>query len=330
LLSRLSASHDGVFRGSCAVESGVTRKQLSALLAAGVITRELPDTYRMTAVARSPAQHLRAALVWAGEDAAADGRCAAAIYNLEGIAARQPEIVVPHGRRVRAPGVTVRRATDFSALMVREHRGAGVTGIEATLVALAALVDEEALEIACEDARRRRLTSVPALRAYVDRFGRPGRPGIGSMRRLLAQLDPASPSKSTLEVKTRRLLVVAGLRDFVREFPLAWGGRVHCFDFAFEQRQTILETNGRRWHDDPVDYERDNEKWSVPGRHGYRLVLATWKKVTERPGELLAELATTLTACRRCANECPVRAGETHRQPDGIWRYVIDNPAFSA
>jgi hypothetical protein len=180
--------------------------------------------------------------------------------------------------------------------MVREIDGIRVTGVEATLVTLAGILDDEALEIACEDARRRRLTSVPALQAYLDRFGRAGRVGVGPMRRLLAQLDPANPSKSTLEVKTRRLLVAAGFGDFVREFPLVWGGRTHCFDFAFEPGRTILETNGRRWHDDPADDERDNEKWSVPGRHGYRLVFATWKKVTERPDELLEELAVTLAA----------------------------------
>jgi hypothetical protein len=38
----------------------------------------------------------------------------------------------------------------------------------------------------------------------------------------------------------------------------------------------ILETNGRRWHDDPADFERDQEQWSVPARHGFRLVFATW------------------------------------------------------
>jgi hypothetical protein len=52
----------------------------------------------------------------------------------------------------------------------------------------------------------------------------------------------------------------------------------------------------RRWHDDAVDYERDNEKWSVPGRHGYKLVLATWEKVTIRPRTLLQELTAALAA----------------------------------
>jgi very-short-patch-repair endonuclease len=173
-------------------------------------------------------------------------------------------------------------------------RGIAVTGVEATLLALAHILDNEAFEVACEDARRRQLTTVPALHAYLDRFGRRGRPGVAPMRRLLRELDPHHPSRSTLEVKTRRLLVAHGITDFVREYPLDWKGRTYFFDFGFPHQRTILETNGRRWHDDPANYERDNEKWSVPGRHGYRLVLATWNKVTEQSEALLDELAATL------------------------------------
>ena len=62
-------------------------------------------------------------------------------------------------------------------------------------------------------------------------------------------------ARSTLEVKTRRLPVASGFTDFVREFPLAWNGRSFRYDFCFPRSRTILETNGRRWHDDPADYE---------------------------------------------------------------------------
>ncbi len=92
------------------------------------------------------------------------------------------------------------------------------------------------------------------------------------------------------------MLVAHGLTDFVRELPLTWNGRTYRYDFAFPHQRVILETNGRRWHDDPRDYERDNERWSVPGRHGFRLVLATWSKVTEQPAALLRELTATMAA----------------------------------
>jgi very-short-patch-repair endonuclease len=260
----------------------------------------LVDTYRMTAVPRSSEQSLRAALLWAGPEAVAAGRSAAEIYRLEDVRASEPEILVPRRQRLRAAGVIVHRSDDRTAQMIRQHRGLPATGMEPTLVALAASLPAEAFEIACEDARRRRLTSVPALRSYLERHGRTGRPGTAALRNLVDDLDPIHAARSTLEVKARRLLVANGLTDFVREFPLTWNGRRYLFDFCFESRRTILETNGRRWHDDSTDYEHDNEKWSVPGRYGYRIVFATWEKVTRAPGQLVAELTATLAAQPEC------------------------------
>ena len=294
-VSQLSAASLGVFRGSAATKIGISRNQLAGWRRDGLITREHPDTYRLTAVAPSNEQRLRAALLWAGESAAAAGRSAGELYRLEGVRADTPEIVVPHTSGLRSNHVVVHRGSDHHVLMLRRRRGVMTTGIEATLVALASELNEEAFEVACEDARRRRLTSVPGLRSYLARHGRAGRPGVGELRRLLRLLDPVHPSRSTLEVKARRLLVASRLTGFTREFPLAWKGRTYRFDFAFTEQKTILETNGRRWHDDPNDYEYDHDKWSVPGRHGFRLVLATWAKVTLHADDLLAELNTTLS-----------------------------------
>jgi hypothetical protein len=294
VLFELGAASLGVFRGFTAVKRGVSRTQLGRFEAAGVIERVLPDTYRVSAVSRTTGQDLRAALLWAGPDAAAAGRSAGELYGLEGVRADVPEIIVPLSVRGTSTGVVVHHHRNRPALMIRQHQGLPVTGVECTLVQLAATLESEAFDVACEDARRRRLTSVPALEAYVERFGQRGRPGVGATRDLLRELDPTHPARSTLEVKTRRLLLTNGFSGFVREFPLEWNGRTYLYDFAFERQRTILETNGRRWHDDPADYERDNEKWSVPGRLGYRIVFATWDKVTHEPEHLLHELATTL------------------------------------
>jgi hypothetical protein len=109
-----------------------------------------------------------------------------------------------------------------------------------------------------------------------------------------ARPDPSCPLDARGEDPA--LLATSGLTDFVREFPLTANGRRYQFDFAFVAGRTILETNGRRWHDDAADYEHDNEKWSVPGRYGFKLVLATWEKVTTRPLELVREVRATLAA----------------------------------
>jgi very-short-patch-repair endonuclease len=294
-LSALSAESCGVFRMEAANSVGVTANQLSRLAKEGVIERLLPYTYRMAAVTPSAEQRLRAALMWAGDHAAAAGRSAGERYRLEGVHATRPEIVVPHRTRGRTSFATVYHG-EARALMIRSVDRVPTTGVEATLLRLAHVLEEEAFEIACEDARRRRLTSVAALEKYLLRHARRGRPGVSTVRRLLQDLDPSHPARSTLEVKARRLLVAHGIDDFVRELPLTWNGRTYRYDFALPEQRVIIEANGRRWHDDAADYERDNEKWSVPARYGYRIVFVTWEKVMRRPKELIAELTTTIAA----------------------------------
>jgi hypothetical protein len=77
--------------------------------------------------------------------------------------------------------------------MIRSVDGIRTTGVEATLTLLAHLVDAETLEVGCEDARRRRLTSVAALRAYLDRWQQRGRPGQVKLRELLANTFLSTP-----------------------------------------------------------------------------------------------------------------------------------------
>ena len=191
-------------------------------------------------------------LLWAGASAAAAGRSVGSQYHLEGVRPAQPEIVLPHDVRGRSSEIKVSHA-DPTSQMIRLVGGLRTTGVEATLLRLAHLLDEESFEVACEDARRRRLTSIPALRAYLQRFGQRGRPGVARLRALLAELDPRWPSRSKLEVLTRRLLVANGLTDFVREHPLIDGGQELRYDFTFlrervdprDQREAVARRRHR-------------------------------------------------------------------------------------
>src|SRR5438874_4882304 len=147
-LSALSEQSLGIFRGRDAVNAGISRKRLASLRTQGVIDRVLPDTYRVTAVPFSHEQELHAALSWGGSHAAAAGPSAAEIYGLEGVRAETPEIALPPSVRAKSARVVVHHC-DRAALMVREVRGIRVTGIECTLLQLAATLESEAFEIAC-------------------------------------------------------------------------------------------------------------------------------------------------------------------------------------
>ena len=140
MLSKLSEASFGVFRAESATGLGVTRNQLARLSQQGVIERVLPHTYRMASVAPSARQRLQAALLWAGDQAAAAGRSAAELYRLEGVRATIPEIVLPYRVRGRTSYATVYHG-EVAALMLRTVHGVRTTGVEATLTRLAHVLD---------------------------------------------------------------------------------------------------------------------------------------------------------------------------------------------
>ena len=286
-LSELSHNSCGVFRGRDAVAAGVTRKQISVLVANGGAERLHADVYRMTVVASSSEQLLRAAVLWGGAATVVTGRSAGELYTLRCIQPGKPEIIVPLKSSLHCESVIVHRSDDRAAMMIRRIGGLQVTGVEATFVSLARSLDEETLEIACEDAS-------PSA-AYVG-------PGPARLSRTVWSM-PARVCRRAAIARSARPGERGPFHTGGQDAPPARRERTHRAssavarrDFCFERAHTILETNGWRWHGDPVDYEGDNEKWSVPGRHGYKIVFATWAKVTERPAELVCELRAALVA----------------------------------
>lgn len=293
-IAEISRTTAGAFRSADALQRGISERELRTVIRNGLVARRFPGVYVIAGAPDLLNQRLHAALLWAGEASAVAAQSAGELLRLEGVHSERPVIAVPASNRKRHPDVRLIRYVSRTPMMIRNGHGMPVVGAEAMLCQLAGSMDREAFEVACEDARRKRLTSIPALRAYLDRFGASGRNGSGELRKLLTELDPVRPSNSVLEIKARRLLTSNGLRGFVREFPLEWNGRRYYFDFAFPQQRVILETNGRRWHDDAADYEFDNEKWSVPGQHGFRIVFATWHKVLGAPLAFVEEVRSAL------------------------------------
>jgi very-short-patch-repair endonuclease len=299
-LSKRARRRHGVFTGTDARKLGVSRNQLTRLTERGVVRRLLPDVYALVSVRASPEQTLRAALLWSGEESAAAATTAAYLYGLEGVAPpSMPQVAIPQSKRKHDRRVATIECRDMKKMMVRTFNGFRVVGVEACLVQLAAaLDDDEALEIACEDARRRLLTGIPALRKYLDMHGGRGRDGVVRLRALLDELDPLHFSRSTLEVRTRRLLAASDLPRFEREVPLAWRGRTRYFDFGRPDDKLVLECNSKRWHDDPADYDDYNDKASIPGKLGWTIIFVTWDDVTKRPDKLLADIRDAVAAAR--------------------------------
>jgi very-short-patch-repair endonuclease len=199
----------------------------------------------------------------------------------------RPEVLVPATSSKRCSLVTARRTRSIHPLDRRFVRGMPVTSPERTLLDLASVLDEFALEVAFESGRRERLVTIESVQRCLERSGGPGRRGTASLRALLAQLG-AAPSESPLEVKAARLLRRSRLPRPVQQYEV---GR-YRLDFAWPDQLVALECDGRRRHSEDTDFQRDRTKLTDLAADGWRVLVATRADVNDT---LLEKLDRALT-----------------------------------
>jgi very-short-patch-repair endonuclease len=204
------------------------------------------------------------------------------------------EVSVPKHRRLRTTKLTVHRTDQLPRIDRTRLDGIPITTPARTLVDVAGVFDEEALESAVEDGLRRRLVNERLLRRRLDELGGSGRPGTGMLRRILDRRCGDAALESRLEVKVWRLLVRSGLPKPVRQHPVQIDGYRYRLDFAWPSFHVAVEADGYATHGGRSAFNADRRRTAVLGSGGWRVVPVTWDDATARPGEWLAALGRTL------------------------------------
>jgi hypothetical protein len=177
-------------------------------------------------------------------------------------------------------------------LVTRRH-GIPVTNAVRTVRDLASCLGEERMNQVLDEALRKGFVSLVALRAFVDREKKPGRRGVGVLRRLLEEREPGyQPSASELQAVSRRLLIGAGLTNFVEEYVIvdADGNFVARVDFGFFDAPVVVEFDGRANHSSKLDWQHDLDRRNRITAAGHAVIHATADKLRNHPEEFIAEV----------------------------------------
>jgi hypothetical protein len=250
----------------------------------------LPCVYRVAGTAQIWPQAPMAACLWGGDAAVASHRSAAALWSLEGFPEGPLEITTPKQKHFSGR-FGVHRAEVDPAYTTRKL-GIPVTNAFRTLLDVVAVVDEHRANQALDEALRKGLVSMDALRRLVDREKKSGRRGVGILRRLIEQRDPAyQPSASRLQASVRRLLIGAGL-EVVEEYVItdADGNFIARVDFRLVGEWVVVEVEGRANHSSKVDWEHDLTRRNRITAQGYAVIHATRDRAKNHPEEFLAEV----------------------------------------
>ena len=281
LYAGLAAEQHGLVTLQQLKTLGLSASAVSRRVQAGSLLKVLPGVFRLAGVPRSWLQRAMAVHLWAGPTSAIAGPAAAALHQLDGWP-MPSRINVITDRSLKPPNrlVVVRRpglpTHDMCEVVARIR----VTDCARTIIDLAAEATEAQLELALEDARRRRLASPPQIDALLARLPE-NQPGRGQLLRLLATARVTRPTDSGLEVKVLRLLRQHGYPEPIRQVVLddngEFAGRV---DLAWPERRLIIEVQSYRWHDGRAHLDRDEARGNRHLGMGWAVLRVTKNMLT--------------------------------------------------
>jgi very-short-patch-repair endonuclease len=297
-LDNLLARQAGVISRAQALAAGISHTTIDHRVKARRWQPLYPGVYLAADRRPRPADgrddevRVRAALLWAGEDALLCGRAAAWWY---GMAAEPPPIVGvtvgPRRRLRRRPGAEVIRR-ELAAQDCCVHRGLAVTAPALTVLDAAVELGDDG-DAFFDDALRR---SVPFSEVHAAHARYTGSAGSAAAARLLRAAVERSADEARRALHA--LLRGAGVRG--------WTDAVHVdghpVDAAFPAARVAVLASGWAEQADPRHIEATARRWTALIAQGWTILHVTRRDLLERPHTVLADI------CRHVARG-PVTLG---------------------
>ena len=278
-IDHLLARQSGVISIGQAVRNGVPARTVQRNARDGTWRRLRPAVYLVGGHLHDDRAEVRAAALWAGEQATVTGP-AAAFWH--GMLPRLPDVVdvmVPAGAKPRPqPGIRIRRRDLHWQDRVKLH------DMWVTDTPLAALETAVALPNGSTflDRALQRYVRFPALyRAYCRSVGRAGWSRAGQL--ITASADRAESAAERLLVKVLR---EARIEGWVLGHPFG----PYTIDLAFPAARVAIEVDGWAWHVDVERFRADRRKGNAITRAGWDLLRYTWHELDGGPAAVAAEI----------------------------------------
>jgi hypothetical protein len=272
LTSLAQRQHGLITRRQCG-RLGFDWSRLRTPIRHGWLEELIPGVLRVAGSPSSWAQQLMSAtLVTLG---VASHRSAARLHGLDGFVERiEVDVTIDHGVQRALDGVTIHRAVEGEQNDIITVGGIRATGVARTLCDLGAVVDDDAVERALDDAIRGGF-SERWIRETLERAHRPGPSGTHSLRRVLALPDRSgSVPGSWRERVTERMLVHPELQPIKRQCEIwdAAGDLIARCDLGIPVLRLGIEYHSDQWHFGPRRGRSDRRRDLRASAVGWELI----------------------------------------------------------
>jgi very-short-patch-repair endonuclease len=152
-----------------------------------------------------------------------------------------------------------------------------------TIIDLASMLPEEALDIALDSAIRAGMWR-STFRERFDALSTQRLPGLALLRRIVQERETEQGvTGSAFERRLLRLIKRSGLPLPVCQHPVRNESVTAFIDFAYPEFGIAIEADGYRWHDGRVAFERDRLRTSELASWGWRVIQVTWLQLKYHP-----------------------------------------------
>lgn len=196
------------------------------------------------------------------------------------------DATVVAGRPDSRAGLRVHTARHVDQRDRRVFRGLPVTSPARTLVDLAGCLGREGLERCYEQAQIQRLVRPQDVVAALGRA--PRRRGSGTLLDLV--IEQPTMTRSKAERRLLRALATAGVERPETNVRVCG----HEVDMLWREARVVVECDGFETHRTRAAFERDRRRDAELQAAGYRVVRATWRRLTRATETLAAEVAATI------------------------------------
>jgi very-short-patch-repair endonuclease len=236
--------------------------------------------------------HVLAVVLACGNHAALSHRSAAALWGIRPWAGTFVELTVrSHGGIKPQRDRRVHRCSDLPEDELTVERGIPATTVARTLLDLAAVVPAHHLRRAVERATQAELFDLTEIRRVLATH--PGRPGAGSLARLLADFHRhgLTLTRSDLEAAVLQLCLDDGLpRPQVNRYD-----GIRESDFRWPEAQLVVEVDSWTFHGRTrAAFDGDRARDRALLRAGWRVARFTDRQIVDDPAAVVAELRDLL------------------------------------
>ena len=274
----------GVISCGQAREAGLSQDVVDRRVARGQWERLHPGVYLAADHPYTDEVRLRAAALWAGEDAVPHGVSAAWWHDLGPRLPDTVEVTVPRRRNPgRRPGVSVRRR-DLSYPDLVGVRDLWVTDLSLTVLEAAISLGPEGSAL-LDGALQRRVRFPAVHRAHCRNLGRQG--SAAASRLLTVSADRAASYAERLLVG---LLRGAGITGWEQNYAV----QGYLIDVAFPAQRVAIEVDGWAWHMTPDRFIRDRQRQNAVVNLGWTVLRFTWHDLVGSPERVVDEIRAAL------------------------------------